>query len=245
MSTKNPSDKPDNTKNKCILNPDVVKTIIENYKQFILSVQNEAQIKATGLLETRDILIRELQEKFGHISYIRQVCIDEHHLISHSINVASLAIVVGTKIGLRQDDLKNLALAGLVHDVGKIKIPYQIILKHGQLNPKEFELYKLHVPLGFKIARDELKIDPIICRVIIEHHERNDGTGYPRGITEYDLHDYSKIIGVIDTFDLSINASINKRPLSVGEIAKELLSSGNKFSPQPLHTIVHMLRYSP
>lgn len=235
---------PAKTDSKCILSPDAISIVVEGLKQFIISIQNEAAIKDSGIFETRDLLIKEVQEKFASLEYIRQVCIEEHHLVSHSFNVASLSLVIAIKIGLRQDDLKNLTLAALVHDVGKIKLPYKIIAKHLKLTPKELELYKLHVPLGFKIARDELKFDPLICRIILEHHERYDGSGYPKAISGHDQHLFSQIIAVVDNFDMMLNNSINPTPFSVNEVAKDMLGNSHKFSPQVLHSLVHMIRYS-
>ena len=229
---------------QCVLAEDIISKISENLKQFIISIENEAEISHNGLNETRDILIKEIQENFSHISYIRQVCIESHYHISHSINVSAMAILIGIKIGLRAESLKVLGLAGLVHDLGKIKIPYQVLLKGGKMTSKERELYKLHVPLGYKMAKDELKFDPLICRVILEHHERNDSSGYPRGLATQDLHLYSQIIAVVDNFDMLMNKSLNVRINTVSEVIKEMLSENHKYNPQALHTLAHMIRYN-
>lgn len=240
VSNTNQQNSPFNT----ALEPEAVSVLVENTKQFILGIQNEAEININGLLETRDLLIKAVQEKINHITHIRQIRIEGHYHISHNINVASLSVVIGIKMGLRPDELKRIALAGIVHDVGKIKIPLQILLKPDKLTEKEYELVKLHVPLGYKIVRDELKLDALICRAVLEHHECYDGSGYPRHISGQDLHIISQILAVSDTFDALSSNRVYAKEKTSGEIVKEMLSVNYRFSPQALYTLIHMIKFS-
>jgi HD-GYP domain-containing protein (c-di-GMP phosphodiesterase class II) len=228
---------------ECALAPNVMEGVIENVKQFILSIEHEAEINVDGLLTTRDILLKELQDKSNHVNNIRRVRIEEHYHISHNVNVASIALFLAIRMGLKQEELKHIALAGIVHDVGKIKIPLQILLKPDKLTPKEYELVKLHVPLGHKIVKDEIKLDPIICRVVLEHHERYDGSGYPKRLSGTDQHLFSQILGVADTFDALSSNRVYAKPKSPGEIVKELLSMSYMFNTQIVHTLIHMIRF--
>lgn len=233
------------TKNLCVLNPHTVKNIVEGYKQFILAIQNEAPINEKGLYEIRDLIIKDITENYNDISYIRQVCIeDENYYATHNINVATVATLIATKIGIRPDELRVLTLAALVHDVGKLKLPYQIVLKQGRLTPKEFELYKLHVPLGYKILKDEIKIEPTVHRIVLEHHERADGTGYPKALSSQDIHPLSHIVAISDFYEELTNPLMHSSPPQPGEVVKEILSCSSKFFPQSLHSLVHMIRFS-
>lgn len=233
------------TKKLCVLNPHTVKNIVEGYKQFILGIQNEAQINEKGVYEIRDLILKEISEHYHSISYIKQVCIEnENYHVAHNINVSTICALIGTKIGLRPEELRSVTLAALIHDIGKLKLPYQVVLKPGRLTPKEFELYKLHVPLGYKILKDEIKIEPTVHRLVLEHHERADGTGYPKGLSSQDIHPLSQIIAVSDYYEDLTNSILNKEVSPPGEVVKELLSSTNKFFPQALHSLVHMIRFN-
>lgn len=228
----------------CILASKSVDVIVECIKQFLLSVDNEASVKDNGLHNARDNLIKEVQEHFSQLSSISQVCIENSYHVSHSFNVASLSIAIALKIGLKHDDLRLLSLAALAHDIGKLKLPHQILFKGSKRNLKEQELYDLHVPLGYKIAKDELKLNPIICKIILEHHERYNGTGFPRGLSGHDIHPLSLIICVANDFDVLMNKSITPNPMSVPDVVKEMLSNSVLYNPQALHTLVHMVRFS-
>lgn len=220
---------------------EVTNYVVENFKQLILSIQNEAEIKSEGLLETAATISKEVQEKISKMDSITELRIDDNYHISHNINVASLSVAIGAKMGLKQEELKRLSLCCLVHDIGKLKIPMPIILKPDKLSPKEYELVKLHVPLGVKMAKEELMLKPEICKIILQHHERFDGTGYPKGISGHDLHLFSQIIAVTDCFDALSSERIYARPKSPREIIKELLGTSSKFNPQVLQTLIYMV----
>jgi HD-GYP domain-containing protein (c-di-GMP phosphodiesterase class II) len=228
----------------CCLAKETVYTVVESIKMFILSIENEAEVDLNGLLETRDILLKEVQDKASKLNSLREIRIDEHYHISHNINVASIATILGVKIGLKQDELKLLMLAGLVHDVGKIKIPIQILLKPDKLTSKEFELVKLHVPLGYKIVKDEIGLHKTVCRTVMEHHERYDGSGYPRRLSGHDQHQFSQIIAVADIFDALSSNRVYAKPKTPAEIVKEMLAVSYAFNPLILHTLIHMIRFS-
>lgn len=223
------------------LSNEVRKKVVENFKQLILSLEHEAEIKVSGLLETSVLLVKELQENHGHISTISDVRINDSYHISHNINVASLSVVIGIKMGMRIDDLKKLALACLIHDIGKLKIPKQILSKPERLAPKEFELVKLHVPLGAKMAKEELKMNKEICDIILQHHERFDGSGYPRGLPNSDTHLFAQIIALTDSFDALSSDRPYAKVKAPKDIIKEFLSMNSKFNPQVLHTLIYMV----
>lgn len=232
------------TKSGCILAPKSVDVIVECIKQFLLSIDNEAAIKDNGIENARDTLIKEVQEHFNQLTSITQVCIENSYHVSHSFNVASLSIAIALKIGLKHEDLRLLSLAAISHDIGKLKLPHQILFKGTKRSLKEQELYDLHVPLGYKIAKDEMGLNPIVSKIILEHHENYNGTGYPRGLSGHDIHPLALIITVANNFDTMMNKAINVQPMSASDVVKEMLYNSELYNPQALHTLVHMVRFS-
>ncbi|MGD9580638.1 MAG: HD-GYP domain-containing protein [Vampirovibrionia bacterium] len=228
----------------CVLPEHSVNAIVECIRQFFISADNEAQFKDHGLLTARDNLIRSVQESFSSITSVLQLCIDNTYHVSHSFNVATMSVAVGIKIGLKHEDLSLLALSALAHDIGKLKLPDQILYKSGKLTPKEKELYALHVPLGYKMAKDELLFNPTVCRIILEHHENSNGSGYPRGLSGQDIHQLAMIIHVVSKFDTKVNKSHTPNPASVSDIIKEMLYNNELYNPQALYSLVHMVRFT-
>ncbi len=126
---------------------------------------------------------------------------------SHSRNVAMLALFVGKKLGMKGKRLKNLYVAALLHDIGKIGIPTQILAKTGKLDPMEFAQMKQHPVISARILRSFKEFEHL-SRIVLYHHERVDGYGYPEGLKGNDIPLESRIIAVVDVFE----ALIGERP---------------------------------
>lgn len=126
---------------------------------------------------------------------------------SHSRNVAMLALYVGKLLGLRGKRLKNLYVAALLHDIGKIGIPTQILSKTGKLDSMEFAQMKQHPVISARILRSFKEFEHL-SRIVLYHHERMDGSGYPEGLKGNEIPLESRIIAVVDVFE----ALIGERP---------------------------------
>jgi len=126
---------------------------------------------------------------------------------SHSRNVAMLALYVGKLLGLRGKRLKNLYVAALLHDIGKIGIPTQILAKTGKLDSMEFAQMKQHPVISARILRSFKEFEHL-SRIVLYHHERMDGSGYPEGLKGNEIPLESRIIAVVDVFE----ALIGERP---------------------------------
>lgn len=119
---------------------------------------------------------------------------------SHSLNVALISNVIGTWNGYSEADLENLTLAALLHDIGKLLVPENILKKPGKLTEDEFQLVKLHPIMGYDLIKDE-DIDSRIKDVILKHHERCDGSGYPSMLKDKEIPDFAKIVAIADIYD--------------------------------------------
>ncbi len=126
---------------------------------------------------------------------------------SHSRNVAMLALFVGKNLGFRGKRLKDLYIAALLHDIGKIGIPNNILTKNGKLDPCEFVQMRQHPAISARILRSFKEFERL-SPIVLYHHEREDGSGYPEGLTGRDIPFESKIIAVVDVFE----ALIGDRP---------------------------------
>ncbi len=119
---------------------------------------------------------------------------------SHSINVALIANILGRWLDFSEEDLKILTVAGLLHDVGKSKIPENILNKPGKLSSSEFEIIKNHPIYGHNLLKGR-GIDKRILNATLQHHERCDGSGYPNGLKDNEIDSFAKIIAIADVYD--------------------------------------------
>jgi HD-GYP domain-containing protein (c-di-GMP phosphodiesterase class II) len=164
-------------------------------------------------------------------SYLIQVMEDViEDLHGHVHRVSNLAVNLGRGLGLGEDDLDRLALAGVLHDVGKIHMDPGILGKPGPLDQSERELMERHPELGFAMTRNRL--DPKIAEAILYHHERFDGLGYPFGLTADAIPILSRIVLVADAFDAMTSKRAYQPALPVDFAVHEIRqNAGTQFDP--------------
>lgn len=143
--------------------------------------------------------------------------VSSEHTFYHSVNVCVLSMVLGVALKLNKDELYLLGISSLLHDIGKIYTPNEILDKPGKLTPKEFEIIKLHSENGYKYVKEYLAINDKVYVGIYQHHERYDGTGYPLNIIGKDISLFGRIIAIADIYD----AVISDRPYRKGVLPSE------------------------
>lgn len=148
----------------------------------------------------------------------------------HSLNVAIYAVIIGRAIGYNKTQLEKLAESGLLHDIGKLMIPKSIINKNGKLNPEERQLILRHSEYGYNCLKDRDNIYSVVRVGVLEHHENEDGTGYPRNLHSDKIHDFAKILHVADVYDaLTSNRSYKKSWSSDEALEYIKENTGNQF----------------
>lgn len=126
---------------------------------------------------------------------------DEYTTHNHSTNVAFLAVILGQALGLSKEDLIEIAFAGLMHDIGKIRIDKGMLLKPGPLDDDEYELVKGHSDAGYSILQNNGTTHQKILYGVRYHHEKLDGSGYPQGLRGKIIPLFARILGICDVFD--------------------------------------------
>ena len=133
---------------------------------------------------------------------------DSDYTYKHSVSVASLSVLIGLRLGLNKNMLRETASAGLLHDIGKPQMPKEILNKPGPLIDEEYELVKTHSQKGYEILRDNIAISSKVKMGVYMHHENMNGTGYPTGASGDQIYQLARIIHVADVYD----AMTNRRP---------------------------------
>ncbi|MBM7602344.1 putative nucleotidyltransferase with HDIG domain [Metabacillus crassostreae] len=152
--------------------------------------------------------------------------IHENHVYTHSLNVTIYACQLAIENDLPQNQIEEIGLGALLHDLGKIFVSPEVLNKPGRLTREEFEQMKSHSELGFDILRKVHSVPLVVAHCALQHHERLDGTGYPRGITGSRIHPYAKILSVADVFD-AVTSHRVYRPAMLPHQGMELLYSGS------------------
>ncbi len=171
---------------------------------------------------------------------------DSNYLFKHSLNVAILSSSLARAMGHNDEKVQAITIGSLLHDIGMTKIPKEIYDKKGKLTKSEYFEIKKHPIYGYKLAQKVKNIDLISLSVILEHHERSDGSGYPRRLKEDQISVFSKITAIADAYD----ALVSPRPYKEGISHKEAFSvifswSGEHFNQTLVNFFLHMLKPYP
>jgi HD-GYP domain-containing protein (c-di-GMP phosphodiesterase class II) len=149
------------------------------------------------------------------------------------LNVTLYALSIGLKLGLPQKDLEILGLGGILHDIGKMLIPSEILFKPGKLTSEEFTEMKKHTTYGYDILRNMHTIPLLVAHCAFQHHERLNGSGYPRGVKNEDIHLFGKILAVADVFDAVTSHRIYRSAMLPHE-GLEILYAGSESLYEPV-----------
>lgn len=160
---------------------------------------------------------------------------------AHSMNVALIGRMIGMWMSFNEHDLEILTLGGLLHDIGKSKIPESILDKPGKLTYAEFEEIKKHPRYGYELLRN-MPIDTEVKQIVLNHHERCDGNGYPIGLCGEDIDDFSIIIAIADVYDaMTADRSYRTGMCPFDVIATFEQEGLNKYKPQYIMTFLERI----
>ncbi len=183
-----------------------------------------AAIKQQGLSDDRTEAAGQLLELVAALG------VHDRITRGHAERVRAYSRMIGEELGLSGDDLEKLHWAGLLHDVGKLFVPEEILNKPGQLTSDEFEIVKQHPGWGAELCEPLRGWLGDWVDAVAQHHERWDGAGYPRGLAGDDIALSARIVSVADVFDVMTSARSYQQPVSVTRAREELVRcSGTQF----------------
>jgi len=133
--------------------------------------------------------------------WLTQLKNKDKYTMQHSLNTCLLSIVFGRHLNLSKEVMINLGLCGMLHDIGKMQIPLRILRKRGPLTEEELKIMKTHTTLGYELLKSSDCMDSCVAETVLTHHERLDGSGYPRGLKQGSISDYAKIVSIVDAYD--------------------------------------------
>ena len=151
---------------------------------------------------------------------------------NHSLRVTEQGLKFGRELNLKEDEFKNLIIACSLHDIGKIKVPKDVLNKKGKLNDEEWEIMRYHPQYGYEMIKEYEEIEQV-APFVLYHHEKIDGSGYLSGLCGTEIPYFSRIISVLDTYDVITHARSYKKASSKNNAVNELKRcSGTQFDEQ-------------
>lgn len=154
------------------------------------------------------------------------------YLYTHCMNVGTMASVLGLAAGWNQDRVRKLGLGSMLHDIGKLKIDKDILDKPGKLTDEERVEVERHCELGYQILVRQPDISPVSAHCALQHHEKMDGTGYPRRLRGQDIHEFGRLLAVADVYDaMTSNRVYRKATLPHEAVGYLSTQAGSHFDP--------------
>lgn len=212
------------------------------------------QLRAEGLgcVRNRDIdgcmavakkIVEEILEK-GNISLdLTDLRTYDDYTYAHSVNVAVVSCIIGMGYLLNEEDLRNLVVAALLHDFGKLLISPEILNKPGRLTPEEYAIIKTHSRLSYELISERWDMSAHVKNAVLFHHENVDGTGYPNGLVGEEQTLLTKILHVADVYDALVSKRPYKEPYSPKEAAEYMMGGCGILFDQ--ETVEMLLRHVP
>ena len=170
----------------------------------------------------------------------------DDYTYAHSVNVAVVSCVIGMGMGMDEVDLTHLVTAALLHDLGKLQIPPEILNKPGRLTQEEYQIMKSHATLSYELISERWDISAHVKTAVLFHHENVDGTGYPQGLEGSEQTLFTKILHVADVYDALVSKRPYKDPYSPYEATEYLMGGcGIMFDKTVVETLMHYVPLHP
>ncbi|WP_141504490.1 HD-GYP domain-containing protein [Paenibacillus luteus] len=206
------------------ISKELFESILVSRKVPLMEIRNEVLPAILQLSKNPDIF--ELFEA---------VKAKDDYVYQHNVGVGVISTLIGRWMNLDDSELSILSLAATLHDVGKIKLPLEVLNKPGKLSEVEFQLIKKHTILGYELLKGTTGLSMRIARVALQHHERVDGKGYPLGLKKENIDVFSSIVAVADIFHAMSSRRPYHEPLSFHEIVSQM--SQGRFGALDPHII--------
>jgi putative nucleotidyltransferase with HDIG domain len=197
-------------------------------------------------LAARQIVADILRNRQAMV-HLTEIRTHDDYTFAHSVDVCTLAVLVAARMGYVESRLQELAVGALLHDIGKLRIEQNLLNKPGKLSEDEMSLMRGHALFGFEILRSHKeKLSFPSMHISLQHHEKYDGTGYPRGLKCEEIHEFSRIVSVVDVYAAITADRPYRKALLPHEAHELMIASGNQhFDPQILPLFLERIAVYP
>jgi HD-GYP domain len=189
--------------------------------------------KTYKIEELVDKIIDEILDNESIMVNLIDLKVFDDYTYYHSVNVTTLAIVLGTAIQLNKNELYELGMAAILHDIGKLFVDKTVLNKDSELTEEEFDEIRNHSYLGYRFLKDKADIPVKSSVAILQHHEKFNGDGYPNRTSGKDICLYGRILSVVDVYDALTSDRCYRKALMPSEAMEYLMGNGGiMFDPE-------------
>lgn len=180
------------------------------------------------ILELAEHIQYEIMRTTRQYLSFTDIKIRDSYTVSHSLNAAVLSLLLGIDAGLDRNRQRDIFLGALFHDIGMNFINENVFMKNGKLDIQEFIKIKEHPQKGYEIFKDFSFATAFMKIIVLEHHEKMDGSGYPRNLINHEIHQLTRIVAVADTYDAITSDRSYSRAISPNEALQHMVSASGK-----------------
>ncbi len=197
---------------------DSVKQRVSQGIQFLYSNTSSSDFASTANNITHSLMQAILENDAVAVN-IDALKVSDEYTFKHSVDVATMAMIIAKKSGMPEKDIYQIGVSGLLHDVGKSQIPNEILNKAGKLTEEEFAIMKNHSLFGYNILKEKPEIPGVVVAGVLQHHEKINGRGYPLKLTGGQISTYARVLSIADIYD----ALVTERPYKKGFSPRDAL----------------------
>lgn len=231
--------------------PDIISTETRDEAERVVQ-ELMSDVKAGHTINTHRVkhvvedIVNELIRNRFIVTKLADIRILDDYTFAHSVNVCVLSVSTGLAMGFLKHQLQKLAIGAILHDIGKMLVPEEILNKPGELTKSEFAEMKKHSIIGYELLKEQSEIPATAALVALQHHERYNGEGYPHGIKNENIHEHAKIVAIADVYDALTADRVYKNAVLPYECVEILIaSSGYQFDPAFVRTFVENVAIYP
>jgi len=230
---------------KAKIDPQTQLKIKAFYTKILEMMDEKPPMEMLGMFANiRDKIIQDIILEHNEIILSSQLKLLGEYKKCHALNTAILSGALAKKMNVSENALHDIVLAGLLHDIGKNQLPPELLSK-SSLTSQEQKTLQEHTKIGYRIIRVEMKLPENIAKVAFDHHENNDGSGYPSGKSADKLNQETQIINVCNYFDNLTSNRTHHKIRNTKEAIRVMLELGTqRFSADALYTFVNMFSYN-
>jgi len=229
-----------------LIREEVITEVKSQVKKMMTSPSIKVSVDVKKVGEIVERLIANILENDRIVASLCDVRSIDEYTFSHSVNVSVISIVTGIGVGMKEDTLRDLGIGALLHDLGKVMVDDTILRKPTNLTSIEYDEVKKHTYYGYEILQKSENISREACDIALSHHERLDGSGYPRRLKSSDIQIFARIAAIADVYDALTTDKVYRRKMMPHDVLDYMLSLGGKhFDKSLLDAFVRHIAYYP
>lgn len=203
-------------------------------------------LKLVKLSSSIDSIIAEISANNDVQISLSDISAADEYTFTHSVNVAVYSLLIGRGLRYSRKKLQILAMGSLLHDIGKTILDPEIVYKEAALSDAEFEYVKKHTICGYEVLRDAPNVPAAAKEIALNHHEKLDGTGYPRGLKASELNEFARITAIADVYDALTTDRCYRKKWSTNKALDFLIeNSDTKFDPDLIRVFMQRIAIYP